>query len=307
VSFFGVFTQVPITFYPNKKSDDGIYNLDMGKLIDVIRTNMDLEEENLGSVKVQIIYNEKQELDSILVHTFSNKYWCSSVTQIKLNESYEVIDIDYGYEEQAKEMHNQPTVWGNACPDEEVEFVAATPNPEVPSAKQVILDVVELAKNNTLKTVTLIGKDANKANYTKYLDCPKLKGFFSVGHGSSTGIVLYDGTLYHDTISSLYKEKFSEKTVILLNSCRVHNTPLKDSFAIHAKAQKYIGGITTLNMIKAENVSRCFWTASFLKENMNTTLTKCVLIHDPTDTWGISGNGSDVFNSVSDKQLKFLS
>ncbi len=61
--------------------------------------------------------------------------------------------------------------------------------PEIATALKLVKSVYSYARAKGYNPVMVTGKDANIATYKKYLTA-KLKGFCSVGHGNTTGILL---------------------------------------------------------------------------------------------------------------------
>jgi hypothetical protein len=134
------------------------------------------------------------------------------------------------------------------------------------------------------------GKDANIATYKKYLTA-KLKGFCSVGHGNTTGILLADGALTYKWFETLPKTALKPE-VVLWNSCQVFNDPLKHSVLSHAGARTYIGGITNLAIGDSEKVSACFWKTELYTPHslMGPTLRACNRKYPNAGTFGIGGD-----------------
>lgn len=182
------------------------------------------------------------------------------------------------------------------CPDPDMQVVSGTPVPDITTAGAAINNVTSEASAYGFKSFALLGKDATAKNYLSYLNCPALKGFYNVGHGSENGIWLDDGVLSSAAISAELKGKLHTHTVVVFNSCEVFRNPLKKALIWDAGAQKYVGGYTSLLIGPSELASQCFWNSSFAKKSMTVSTTFCNKYFDSTDTWGIGGMGKDIFN-----------
>lgn len=169
------------------------------------------------------------------------------------------------------------------------DFFVATPVPNIPTALQMVNNIYNYAKANGYNPVKLTGGAANIANYKKYFQAG-LKGFASVGHGSKTGIMLYDGTLSYSWFNGLGSSALSPE-VITLNSCQVFNDPFKSSILNHG-ARTFIGGITNLRIGPSENVTAGFWNTELYTPSakMGDTL-KAESAKEPNaGTFGIGGD-----------------
>jgi len=114
-------------------------------------------------------------------------------------------------------------------------------------------------------------------------------------------ILVADGYVTYQFFQNQLKGKLNEKTVILFNSCEVFNEPFKSAVIVNADSQKYLGGITTLQIGPSENASVCFWTNEWAGKSMTASIAQCNKDFDGDDTFGIDGKGSDIFDDGSKK------
>lgn len=288
---------IPITLLSNA---NGTYSLPIDKIVDIVKKNIvSLSPSDYYKAKVQVIYDEQQKPDYLLVYLLSAKNYSYTVTKIKINEEYQPSSVISNYQLQKKDIQEQPSTKLNpalACPDEATEFVSATPVDDIRTAKEAIDYTYEKALAHGYKVHKMLGNEASVENYQNWLTCPNLKGFFNVGHGSNTAIMLSDGILSNEFFNNELKDKLHKRTVILFNSCNVHNDPLKGSVTESAEAQKYAGGITSLLIGPSEQASKCFWDAAFSQQSLTSSLSDCNHKYDPRDVFGIEGHGLDLFD-----------
>lgn len=169
------------------------------------------------------------------------------------------------------------------------DMVFGTPVPEISTAKKGVEYACQVATKAGYKVVKLLGKDANVANYRKYLTA-HLKAFGSIGHGYAGGIVLFDGNLTSSWCTSLPRKALSPE-VVYFNSCQVFNPPLQPAI-MKAGARTFVGGKVNLLIGASEEVFKCFWT-KVLKDHkkMGDSLTACEKQHYPNP--GSHGIGGD--------------
>lgn len=296
----GIATASPaITLLNNQH---GVYQAPIGVITNIIKQTLDTSNNTTyAAIQVQPIYNKAGHMDHLLAYLPSKKDYSVTVTRINLKQNqngYSAGQVTPNYRLTQQDWQQQPNAKASKCPDPSVEFVAATPVPDYPTAKQYVDQVYQDASQHGYKSVELLGSDASVSNYQNYLSCPKLKGFFSIGHGSPNGILLFDGDLGADQFSQMNKE-LKEHAVVLLNSCEVFNDPMKSDVIDGSDPQKYAGGISTLLIGTSEPASACFWSHAFDGKPMSQWLNSCATKIDPNDTWGIGGNGTDTLAKPS--------
>ena len=139
---------------------------------------------------------------------------------------------------------------------EHYDIIAATPVPEIPTARQAVEDVYHRAIGAGLKSKMLLGSEATVANCQKYLAAGPW-GFVNIGHGFPGGIILDDGTLSAVWFQSLDSGPLAP-AVVYFNSCQVFNPPLQPAI-MHTGARTFIGGIVNLRIGPSEDVCKSFW------------------------------------------------
>ena len=136
------------------------------------------------------------------------------------------------------------------------EMVFATPLLEYPTAKAAVDTTCALASKLGYRVVKLLGRQANMANYKKFLTA-RLKAFGSIGHGNTGGIALADGILTASWFEGLAKHGIAP-AVVYFDSCDVFQPPLLPAIMM-AGARSYIGGKVELAVAPSDKVFECFW------------------------------------------------
>ncbi|MDF1654669.1 MAG: hypothetical protein P1U34_06100 [Coxiellaceae bacterium] len=289
-----------ITLMGNAK---GTYSIPLSNITQLVKKNIDTSANSpYAAIKVQPIYTAGSKIDYLLVYLPSKTNYSFTVTRINLNATkgsqYTAGGVVNNYHLTQADWQQQPRTKSlGVCPDKSVEFVAATSVPQYPTAKQYVEKVFDNAVSHGYKSVKLEGDEASVEGYENYLACPNLKGFYNIGHGASSGILLSDGMLGSHQFSQMHKE-LHERAVVVLNSCEVFNDPLKSAVLNGSDPQKYAGGISTLGIGTSEPASACFWDHAFNGKPLTTWLNKCATTIDSNDTWGIGGLGSNTLNKA---------
>jgi hypothetical protein len=295
-----VMASVPIILIPSKLHSKPV---DIAKIVELVHTHSELDQSIHSQARVSVMFNGSN-IDYLVIQLLSKHSYSVVSKQIKINQKYEIVSVDHSYQVQERDHEEHYGSEKLTCPDEDVQFVVGTPVPDYPTAKAATDNVFKQAQANGLKAVQLYGPKASVQNYKNYLSCPKLKGFFNVGHGYNEGILLNDGTLTHVTFTNELKDKFQEAAVIVFNSCEVVNEPLKSAIAKDSDVQKFIGGITTLLIGPSEKASICFWEATFKGAEMSKSVKECNAKFDSSDVFGIEGEGEEIFHPDQDPTPK---
>ncbi|MDF1797300.1 MAG: hypothetical protein P1U63_12260 [Coxiellaceae bacterium] len=289
-----------ITLMGNAK---GTYSVPLSNITQLIKQNIDTSANSpYAAIKIQPIYNHNGKINYLLAYLPSKTNYSFSITRINLNQThgtqYTAGNVINNYHLSTADWQQQPRTKSlGVCPDKNVEFVAATSVPQYPTAKEYVEKVFDDAVSHGYKSVKLEGDEASVGAYENYLSCPNLKGFFNIGHGGPSGIMLSDGMLGSYQFSQMHKE-LHEKAVILLNSCEVFNDPLKSAVLNGSDPQKYAGGISTLGIGTSEPASACFWDHAFNGKPLTDWLNKCATTIDANDTWGIGGLGGNTLSQA---------
>ena len=217
--------------------------------------------------------------------------YTADVARLIVDADYNVRSVDTSYEGDAEQRYAERSARRAAAirPKENgPDMVFGTPVPEIPTAKAAVDSVCKIATKAGFKVVKLLGKNANLANYRKYLG-GHLKAFGSVGHGYTGGIVLSDGNL---TSSWFSNPKVSlSPEVVYFNSCQVFNPPLLPAIT-KAGVRTFVGGKVNLLIGPSEKVFICFWLNVLIKvSKMGPALKTCELANYPTaGAHGIKGD-----------------
>jgi hypothetical protein len=281
---------VKITLFPSPPQFREADAREEQLIVDVVRTSiLPREKAEYHSIRVKVKRKEDGSPDYIVAYMLRKDTYTADVVRADLGEDYEVRELVDDYYEEDDEDEDDEGEEGEAYPAEPVDFVAATCVPEIPTAKKAVEYVHELATKAGFKSKLLLGADASVANYKHYLRSG-LKGFVNVGHGFTGGIVLSDGTLHASWFQGFGGRPLCP-TVLYLNSCLVHNAPLKPAM-MHAGARTYIGGIVNLLIGPSEEVCKCFWKKVLtFSSSMGPSLLSCESAKYPsTGAHGIAGD-----------------
>lgn len=276
-----------------------VTNFDKAELIKLVKTNVDLDANKLLNVAIQPVFTGNR-ITSAYVYLSDKKQYKFTTTKITLDQhnhiSYKLVSVAPNYKMRKTErlsLNKANFEPSPPCLDSQADFVVASAlYSYIPNVKSALDDVAQKATEKGYHVVKLYDQDATVMNYEEYLDCPQMKGFFSIGHGSPDGILVEDGMLTSDFFDSM-NHLMRKKTVVEFNSCEVFNDPLKSSVINKAQARKYAGGVTTLWIGTSEPTSACFWGKAINHKDLKKALNQCVADHDPTDTYGIGGHGKD--------------
>ena len=249
---------------------------DEPRVAEVIRTRvLSQSEAEYFRVNVKVKRRRDQTPQYLVAYLLRKDIYLAEVVKVDVDSDFQVSNITYNYEDLEDEEEEEDyteeeedyTEEGEDYTEEETfpaeewdeyafDFVAATPHLDIPTAKDAVEEVCNLATKAGLKCKLLLGEEATVANYKLYLTSG-LKGFVNVGHGNPNGIALADGFLNANWFQKLSGNPL-RPGVIYFNSCQVHNDPLK-SAVMQAGARTFIGGIVNLLIGPSEEVCKCFW------------------------------------------------
>lgn len=251
------------------------------------------EKATYRSVKVRVHRRRDGTPAYLVAYMLRRDTYTADVVRVDVDKAYGVTGFEDDYvdrEEEAQQAGTEEEPPGEPRALAEstgVEFVAATPVPEIASAKAAVEKVYDLACSAGLNAVKLLGADATVANYKSHLSAG-LRGFVNVGHGNPNGIVLHDGNLSASWFSSLGRRLCP--AVIYFNSCQVFNAPLQPAI-MAAGARTFVGGIVNLGIGTSEEVCKCFWDNVLAKGAAMSVLTTCEQTKYPTvGAHGIAGD-----------------
>lgn len=244
------------------------------------------------SVSVKVNRGADGKPSSLVAYMLRKDSYTADVVKVSVDQAYKVTGVEENYDD-SKELRLDAEDEGGetrAYPFcGAVDFVVATPVPEIPTAKAAVIAIAAMAANAGLTVKVLLGAEASVANYRYYLTSGVL-GFVNIGHGWPQGIVLDDGTLDAAWLGTLAGRPL-EPAVVYFNSCQVHNPPLLPA-VMNAGARTYVGGILNLLIGPSEEVCKCFWNKVLLQNaQMGIALAECELAQYPvTGAHGITGD-----------------
>lgn len=291
----GKYDDVKITLFPSAEGLRSFDAQDEGRIAEVIRGKvLPREKAKYHGVKVKVNRKADGSPRYLVAYMLRKDTYTADVVRVDLDGEYKVKDIKDNYHEAREEGEpgaegEEPREAAKAEHGESyaVNFVAATPVPEIPTAKQAVEKVHQLALAAGLTSKILLGADANLANYKLYLSSG-LRGFVNVGHGNTNEIVLADGVLPAAWFQGLGKRLCP--AVVYFNSCQVFNAPLQPA-VMSAGARTFIGGIPNLLIGPSEEVCKCFWESVLAKGAAMSVLAACEKAKYPTTgAHGISGD-----------------
>lgn len=232
---------------------------DESRVAEVIRSRVIPAAEGVYSrVDVKIRRNPDQTPKYLIAYMLRKDIYLAEVVRVDVQSNLEVKGATWGYDASKEEDEEEE---GEIYRGEEeyacaFDFIAATPVPDIPTAKAAVEYLHNLANSLGFKSKMLLGAEATVANYKNYLTCGVM-GFVNIGHGNTNEIVLADGTLNANWFNTVACQAVNP-AVVYFNSCQVHNDPLK-SAVMKAGARTFIGGIVNLLIGPSEEVCKCFW------------------------------------------------
>lgn len=234
---------------------------DEPSVVKIIRDRvLPLSDAEYYRVDVKIKRTRDQTPNYLIAYLLRKDIYLAEVVKVDLDENFEVKDIEVNYtttkEEEEEDEGEEEKFFTEEEYEEAFDFVVATPCDDIPSAKDAVGNLHNLATECGLKSKMLLGPEATVNNYKSYLRSG-VKAFVNIGHGSPNGIVLHDGTLSAFWFQTLTSQQL-KPAVVYFNSCQVHNDPLKPN-VMNAGARTFIGGIVNLLIGASEEVCKCFW------------------------------------------------
>lgn len=279
---------------------------DESKITDVVRKEvLPREKADYHSVKVKVKRKKDGTPNHLITYMLRKDTYTADIVRVDVDENYQVkafVDDYADTEEEEEEEENEEGNPGGAT-YEQFDFVAATPVPEIPTAKAAVQKIHQMATNAGLKSKMLLGADASVSNYKNYLKSG-IRGFVNIGHGNTSLIVLHDGTLNASWFQALPGMPLAP-AVVYFNSCKVFNNPLQPAI-MKAGARTFIGGIVNLSIGPSEEVCKCFWEKVLLQGGaMGPALKDCEKAKYHTQgAHGISGDLGP-FNFISSAIEKY--
>ena len=279
---------IDVRVFASRKASRSLDSQDELQVVEIIRNRV-LPQSKGEYYRVDVkIHRKKDQTPQYLVAYMLRKdIYLAEVVKVNVDADFHERGIMFNYddskdkeeeEEEEEEKFSITEEGGYECA---YDFIAATPVPDINTAKEAVEYLHNLAISVGLRSKMLLGAEATVANYKKYLTCG-LTGFVSIGHGNTNEIVLYDGPLrwnWFDGSSNQAPNQVPNPDlnpeVVYFNSCQVHNDPLKDA-VMKAGARTFIGGITNLLIGPSEAVCMCFWSNAMTSlKDMDEALKQC--------------------------------
>ncbi len=244
-------------------------------------------------IDVKIKRKVDQTPQYLVAYMLRKDIYLVEMVKVDVDDNFNVKDIMFDYnsseDKEAEDEESKSFITKDIGYDCGYDFIAATPVPEFPTAKDAVETLNNLAISVGLRSRTLLGPEATVENYKQYLTCG-LKGFVNIGHGNTELIALDDGVLDWTWFNSVVNQALKPE-VVYFNSCEVFNDPLKIA-VMNAGARTFIGGIRPLLIGPSEEVCKCFWGNILISSiNMDDALHQCEQAKYPeTGAHGIAGD-----------------
>lgn len=291
--------KISIKVFGSQKGRRTYDRQDEQKVIDVIqRELLPKAKADYHSVSVKVKRAVDGTPKSLIAYLLRKDTYTADVQKVDVDKNYKVkaIEEDYDDSDEVDDIDDDDERTGAYAIGDysAIDLVAATPVPEIESAKKGIERVHTLAQRAGLNSRMLLGPAASVANYKRYLSSG-LQGFVNIGHGSTSGIVLDDGVLNAAWLRNLRGDPLTP-SVVYFNSCQVFNPPLQPAI-MESGARTFIGGIVNLLIGPSEEVCKSFWDRTLIgRAEMAVALSASERAHYPRpESHGISGDRGQFF------------
>jgi hypothetical protein len=282
---------VKIKIFASSKKAKSYDDRDERKIIDTFKDQvLPSMTRDYHSVSIKVKRKSDNSPDFLIGYLMRSDSYTADIIKVDLDDNYQVKSLKEDFDDQLDlDDEDVMDTFETFDASEIIDFIVATPVPEIPSAKKAVEAIHKMALDAGLKSKILLGNEANIGNYKHYL-LAKIKGFVNIGHGYTGGIVLDDGRLRYSWFNSLSNGSLAP-AVVYFNSCQVFNNPLQPSI-MQSGARTFIGGIINLLIGSSEEVCKCFWKNSLdNSELMNNALRHCEKDNYPKiNAHGISGD-----------------
>lgn len=291
--------KISIKVFASQKGQRTYDRQDEKKIKDIIQKEvLPKAKADYHSVSVKVKRAVDGTAESLIAYLLREDTYTADVQKVDVDKNYKVktIEEDYDDSDDIDDTDDDDEEARTYGADEygAVDFVAATPVPEIETAKEGVERVHTLAQRAGLNSRMLLGRNASVANYRRYLRSG-LQGFVNIGHGSPSSIVLDDGVLNSAWFRSLRGDPLTP-AVTYFNSCQVFNPPLQPT-VMESGARTFIGGIVNLLIGPSEEVCKSFWHKILVgKAEMGSALSRSEREHYPrAESHGISGDRGQFF------------
>jgi hypothetical protein len=172
--------KIDIKVFATRKEYADYDTRDEAKIVDVVRKEvLPREKAEYHSVKVKVKRRKNGSPKHIVAYMLRKDTYTADVVRADVDENYQVQSFvdDYANTDDDEEEENEEGDEGETY--ESFDFIAATPVPEIPTAKAAVEKIHQMAINAGLKSKILLGADASVANYKTYLKSG-LRGFVNI-------------------------------------------------------------------------------------------------------------------------------
>ncbi len=231
-------------------------------IVKIVKDELDADFAQGPYLKAQVdvLYDGKAIPSTLIVYMLRSDTYLVEAAKITLGADYEVVSVERDYTPKDTEQTETPMILAT-CPDPSIQVLLSTCTMEFPTAVEGINTSYNYAVSAGYTAKKLLGAEENTTAIKNWLSCPNLLYWGRVGHGSTTGILLSDGTLSYTYFNTLQPSGLNDK-VLYFNSCQVFNNPLKSSI-LGAGAEKFVGGICSLWVGSSEKVFKCWNNHNF--------------------------------------------
>ncbi len=191
---------------------------------------------------------------------------------------------DFGlYSQSSKLKRSLPTTSSTGT----YAFLFDTPADNIPTAVSAINTVSGYATNQQYSVDKKLGAQATLSAIENGITGDNFIAMGNIGHGNTTGILLYDGFLDYTWFGA---QNLSGK-VFFFNSCEVYNEPMKSAMLNSGHAKTYAGGVLDLPIGTSELVFQDFWNYTLNDgASMGAALSQAAVNHGLQNFYGIGGD-----------------
>jgi hypothetical protein len=172
-------SNVEIRVFGSREEYASLDSQDEPQIAELIRDRV-LSQSDAEYFRVDVKVKRRRDRTPqyLVAYLLRRDVYLAEVVRVNVDSNFQVGDITYNYEdsEAGEEEEEEEEDYGDQEYEDIVDFVAATPVDNIPSAKAAVEEVYKMAVNAGFKAKMLLGSDATLANYKKYL-ASGLKGF----------------------------------------------------------------------------------------------------------------------------------
>ena len=256
------------------------YAPDVQAKLEAISANLITEEMNAeisGAYRVMAVCfvepaGGSQYQGELYVTVLSATDWCAVTSKVNCNLN--VADSSYKLIGAVEHDVPLPSV---PFDDSEGDYAASkgladTPCNTIPTAVAATKKIHNYFKAALGSSTRLIGSQAKRSTiYNQLRNNGKLIAWSNIGHGSPTGLVMYDGTITSSNFCNMPKWKGLKDCVCFVNSCSSCLDPLKSCILGGSggtpdhEVRTYISGLVGLPIGPSDDTDREFWQHTLLE------------------------------------------